>query len=113
MQQVHEGAYDFTRFTVLGHRYLFKHFECIKIGGNNGVGTALTWSNRYFVWGGFRSRRFARIISIIIGLPLRFLEKFADKRSLFDASSGVFFLGQKSDTKISHKELVKNYRGFQ
>ena len=23
MQQVREGAYDFTWFTVLGHRYLF------------------------------------------------------------------------------------------
>ena len=27
MQQVHEGAYDFTRYTVLGHRYLFKKFK--------------------------------------------------------------------------------------
>jgi SAM-dependent methyltransferase len=27
MQQVHEGAYDFTRYTILGHRYLFKKFE--------------------------------------------------------------------------------------
>ena len=31
MQQVHEGAYDFTRFTVLGHRYLFD-FEIIDAG---------------------------------------------------------------------------------
>ena len=29
LQQVHEGAYDFTRFTVLGHRYLFKQFQRI------------------------------------------------------------------------------------
>ena len=33
MSQVHEGAYDFTRFTVLGHRYLFKQFESIDFGG--------------------------------------------------------------------------------
>jgi ubiquinone/menaquinone biosynthesis C-methylase UbiE len=26
MQQVHEGPYDFTRFTESGHRYLFRHF---------------------------------------------------------------------------------------
>jgi len=113
MQQVHEGAYDFTRFTVLGHRYLFKQFESIKIGGNKGVGTALTWSIRYFVWGVFRNRRLAQIIASLVGLPLRLLEKFADKRSLFDTSSGVFFLGKKSTTQISHKELIQNYKGLQ
>ncbi len=113
MQQVHEGAYDFQRFTVLGHRYLFKQFTSIKIGGNKGVGTVLTWSIRYFFWGVFRSQLIARVISILVGLPLRLLEKVADKRSLFDASSGVFFLGRKNNTEISHKELIKNYRGFQ
>ncbi|CAH2407660.1 hypothetical protein MES5069_620012 [Mesorhizobium escarrei] len=32
MQQVHEGAYDFTRFTELGHRWLFRRFETISRG---------------------------------------------------------------------------------
>jgi len=113
MQQVHEGAYDFTRFTVLGHRYLFKRFTKIRIGGNKGVGTVLTWSIRYFVWGVFRSRHLARAVAILIGLPLRVIERFADRRSLFDASSGVYFLGKKSQTEISQKDLIKNYRGFQ
>ena len=36
MQQVHEGAYDFTRYTVLGHRYLFRQFHALSIGGNKG-----------------------------------------------------------------------------
>jgi len=30
MQQVHEGRYDFTRFTHLGHRFLFRKFEEIE-----------------------------------------------------------------------------------
>ena len=50
MQQVHEGAYDFTRFTVLGHRYLFKDFDSIIIGGNGGSGEVLSWSIKHFVW---------------------------------------------------------------
>ena len=50
MQQVHEGAYDFTRYTVLGHRYLFKDFEMIGIGGNKGPELVLAWAFRYFVW---------------------------------------------------------------
>ena len=41
MQQVHEGAYDFTRFTESGHRYLFKNFDCINSGFTKGLGTSL------------------------------------------------------------------------
>ena len=49
MQQVHEGAYDISRFTVVGHRYLFKNFKSIRHGGIDGVGTVLTWSVYYFL----------------------------------------------------------------
>jgi ubiquinone/menaquinone biosynthesis C-methylase UbiE len=37
MQQVHEGAHDFQRYTALGHRYLFSSFDVMKIGGNGGL----------------------------------------------------------------------------
>jgi uncharacterized protein YbaR (Trm112 family)/SAM-dependent methyltransferase len=29
MQQVHMGGFDFTRFTDLGHRYLFRNFDSV------------------------------------------------------------------------------------
>lgn len=57
MQQVHEGAYDFTRFTVSGHRWLFKNFELIDAGRSGGPGDALRWSIRYCARGLFRSDR--------------------------------------------------------
>lgn len=41
MQQVHEGAYDFTRFTRSGYRWLFRRFAQIDAGVVNGPGTAL------------------------------------------------------------------------
>ena len=50
MQQVHEGAYDFTGYTVLGHRYLFRDFEALDFGGNKGANVALAWSIKIFVW---------------------------------------------------------------
>ena len=56
MQQVHEGAYDFARFTVLGHRYLFKDFEMIEIGGNKGPEFVLAWAVRYFFWALIRNK---------------------------------------------------------
>ena len=49
MQQVHEGAYDFTRFTHLGHRRLFRDFSEVASGVACGPGMALAWSWQYFL----------------------------------------------------------------
>ena len=48
MQQVHERAYDFSRFTQSGHRWLFRRFSEISAGPVGGAGVALAWSIRYF-----------------------------------------------------------------
>jgi SAM-dependent methyltransferase len=112
MQHVHEGAYDFTRFTVLGHRYLFKKFKLHDIGGNKGPELVLAWSIKYFIWGIFRSRQLARIFGIFSNFLLRPFAFLIGKSSLYDASSSVYFLGEKLDSHhISHKELIKLYKG--
>ncbi len=38
LQPVHEGPYDFTRFTESGHRWLFRDFELIESGVVEGPG---------------------------------------------------------------------------
>ena len=112
MQQVHEGRYDFTRYTVLGHRYLFKRFKLLEIGGNQGPELALAWSFRYLVWSLFRNRQVARVLGILAVLLLRPLAFFTSKKSMYDSSSTVFFLGLKSNDKpITHKELIRLYKG--
>lgn len=112
MQQVHEGRYDFTRYTVLGHRYLFKRFKLLDIGGNQGPELVLAWSFRYLVWALFRNRQFARVLGILAGLLLRPLAFFTSKKAMYDSSSTVFFLGVKSDDEpITHKELIRLYKG--
>ena len=113
MQQVHEGAYDFTRYTVLGHRYLFKNFELLEFGGNGGAGVVLGWSIRYFIWSLTRSRLIASVLSIPLGLIFKQIDKLADEKALFDSSSGVYFLGKKSNVIITHKELIALYDGLQ
>tara|TARA_A100001015_G_C14696201_1_gene596419 strand:- start:184 stop:528 length:345 start_codon:yes stop_codon:yes gene_type:complete len=113
MQQVHEGAYDFNRYSVLGHRYLFKHFKLIDLGGNQGSDVVFAWSSRYLVWSILRSRKLARVIGLLIGFFLRPLRILIDKRSLYDSSSGVFFLGVKvKNFVLKHKELIKLYKGL-
>ena len=112
MQQVHEGAYDFTRFTVLGHRYLFKNFKLIDMGGNKGPEVVVAWSLRYFIWSITRSRKIGRIFGIIFIILLRPFSWLINKKSLFDAASGVYFMGQKErNFTMSHKELVSLYKG--
>ena len=56
MQQVHEGAFDFTRFTESGHRYLFRRFERLDSGVNGGPGIQFMWSVDYLIRSLFRSR---------------------------------------------------------
>lgn len=113
MQQVHEAAYDFQRFTVLGHRYLFKSFELIEMGGNRGAGVVLGWSIKYFMWAFLRNKFVATIISLPFSILFRFLDKTLDKRALYDSSSGVFFLGRKNTLDIKQNELPSLYEGLQ
>ena len=48
LQQVHEGAYDFTRYTLSGHRRLLNHFEEFSSGVVAGPGTTLAWAIEHF-----------------------------------------------------------------
>jgi hypothetical protein len=112
MQQVHEGAYDFNRYTVLGHRYLFKKFELIDLGGNQGADVVLVWSLRYFIWALTRSKNIARIFGWAFSLLSRPFALMLSSKSMYDASSGVYFLGRKTRKhQVSHRDLVALYRG--
>ncbi|MGC1587756.1 MAG: class I SAM-dependent methyltransferase, partial [Rhodomicrobium sp.] len=108
MQQVHEGAYDFTRFTLSGHRWLFRRFDEIDAGSSAGSGVALVWAIRYFV----RSLGAGRNLSILASLPffwLRFLGNNSRKRAVADAASGFYFLGRKAESELSPHDMVKYY----
>ncbi len=109
MQQVHERAYDFTRFTANGHRWLFRRFEEIDAGVSQGSGGghALAWSVRYFLRGLFGSR-----FAILAALPfflLRHLDRFADPRRRADAALGFYMWGRKSDRTLTPKDMVAYY----
>jgi SAM-dependent methyltransferase len=46
MQQVHEGPFDFHRFSAGAHRWLFRELEAMDAGTVAGPGTVLLWSWR-------------------------------------------------------------------
>ena len=110
LQQVHEGPYDFTRFTDSGHRFLFRSFERIDSGSVAGAGTALRWSIDYFVRALTRSVPLGRIVSLAF-FWLSHLDRALDPRHSLDAASSVFFLGRRTDRSISGHDVVDYYRG--
>jgi SAM-dependent methyltransferase len=109
MQEVHEGAYDFTRFTLSGHRWLFKNFEQINAGVVSGPGVALVWSIRYLS----RALGSSEAMSRLVSLPffwLRYLDRLTrGRRAAADGASGVFFLGRRSEARLSPKAMPNYY----
>lgn len=111
LQAVHEGAYDFTRYTVLGHRYLFKNFKLLEMGGMGGPEKFFASSFKYLIWSITRSKFVAKIFGLIMNIFLRPISLFTSKASMYDASSGVYFFGKKNEIKINHKDLIDLYKG--
>ncbi|MFC5165716.1 class I SAM-dependent methyltransferase [Nonomuraea angiospora] len=80
MQQVHEGAYDFCRFTESGRRRLFRNFTQIDSGPIGGPGLQAVRNTDFFLCGMLRSnpagsttRRFTKPV-------FTYLDRFVPRR---------------------------------
>ena len=117
MQQVHAGRYDFTRFTHLGHRRLFRRFEEIDSGAVCGPGMALAWSYQYFLMSFANARPLRAAIRVIASMTsffLKYLDYYLiEKPGALDAASGLYFMGRKAGEVLSDQELLRLYRGAQ
>ena len=71
MQQIHEGAYDFTRYSMVGHNKLFHHFKLIDYGLVAGPGSVLAWSIENFIKA-FSTKNTLRNFSILVSRILFF-----------------------------------------
>ncbi len=116
MQQVHEGPFDFTRFTELGQRRLFRMFDELDRGPVAGPGTALAWSFRYLARSVPRRPGPAVVILDRIAVALTFWVKYADRLVLGhpgarDGASGTYFLGRRREQPVSDAEIIDSYRG--
>lgn len=112
MQQVHEGAYDFTRFTEVGHRWLFRNFETISRGALGGPGLSLYWAAKYFLRGLTRSRRLGDVLSLPFALAA-LMDGMIREDHKIDGSNGAYFLGRLTGTSIPLGSIVDEYRGAQ
>jgi SAM-dependent methyltransferase len=112
MQQVHEGPYDFSRFTLSGHRWLFRRFTEINGGVQGGPGMTLSWAVRYFVGGLFRSYWAGKLAGAAF-IWLRYLDAVIPPSWSSDGACGVWFLGSRAETEMTPRQILTYYRGAQ
>ena len=116
LQGVCMGPYDFTRYTHVGHRRLFRHFDEVSSGVQCGPGMMLAWAVVWFLMAlGGRSRG-ARLV-LRGGAPflvfwLKYLDRYlVDKPGAYDAASATFFLGRRRTSPVPDREILRSYRG--
>jgi SAM-dependent methyltransferase len=114
MQPVH-AKLDFSRFTHLGLRWLFRRFEELDSGVMHGPGTALGLSFQYFLLS-FAQRRstrgFLRAAARTTSFFLKYCDIYLNKRpGSLDAAAGYYFLGAKSTAVLPEEDLLRQFRG--
>jgi hypothetical protein len=95
---------------------LFRNFLEIQSGAICGPGMALAWAYSYFIYCFFSSKKMRRLLLPFVHFSSFFLKYFdyflINKPGVYDAASGYFFLGQKSDVVLTDIELLKLYKGL-
>lgn len=112
LQHVHEGAYDFTRFTDSGHRWLFKDFDVLESGPIGGPAAQMLWSVHHLVWGLTRSRTLGLIVRSVLR-PIQLLDRFVSRAHRLDAATGVYLLGKRADNPVAPADVIQYYSGSQ
>lgn len=109
LQPVHMGAYDFTRFTPIGHRRLFRMFDEVAAGQAMGAASAAAWVVSS-AWQGISSRtswrKLARTAQLLLTWPLRRADHLVPYGA--DTAAACWFLGRKRDEPITDRELVRS-----
>ncbi len=113
MYPVHLGPYDFTRFSLGGHRRLFRHFTQIKAGIVGGPGMALAVSVRSLAYSLSTSRVMGAVVTLVLPFFvfwLKYLDFFLIARPhVADYAAGNYFLGAKSDAPVTDLEIIDGH----
>lgn len=115
LQSVHEGAYDFTRFTMSGHRRLLENFKEIDSGMVAGPGTALAWSLVSFFKALSSSSKISSLLSIAARCGFFWLKYFdylfQNNPQALDAASCTYFYGSKTEGRKTATVIIDRYEG--
>jgi SAM-dependent methyltransferase len=114
--EVHAGAFDYLRFTGVGHRNLFREFEALDSGVTQGPGVALSHAIQSFLLS-FVRRDFARFaVKAACRTSLFWLRYFdfrlAGRPGAIDGALGTYFTGRKDGRTRPPHEILGAYRGI-
>jgi SAM-dependent methyltransferase len=117
MQQVHEGAYDFTRYTLSGHRRLFNGIAEIESGMVAGPGTALVWAIENFAIAFIVRPVLRKITKVVVRLAFGWIKYFdllfVRNPAAMDGASCTYLLGSKIEGHVSDADIIARYVGAQ
>lgn len=115
MQQVHEGAYDFTRYSLSGHRRLFNGFAEIDYGMVAGPATTLVWAIENFSLAFVSHPIFRLVTKALVRLVFSWLKYLdfllRDRPEAMDGASCTYFLGSRMENKVTDAEIIARYVG--
>lgn len=112
MQQVHMGCFDFQRYTLLGHRWLYSSFELIELAPTSGAGSALLWSITSFLQSFSRIKGFSLVAKAFVRIFL-FWIKYFDllQKNIPDFALGSYFIGRNKKAKVVDElQLIGLYK---
>lgn len=114
MQPTHAAPYDFQRFTFIGYRRLFRHFNQITFGPVGGPGQALghQWENFLLCFGSTRQMRAVLyFVARWTGFWLKYLDRFLNSNPhAVHCAFGLYFLGEKAAKCLSDREVIEACR---
>ncbi len=109
------GAHDFTRFTPLGHRRLFRCFDTVSWGLAMGPGTTFAYSLSALLESMSRRRQFrrvAKLLGLLAAAPLRKLDRLLSRTpSSWDAAAATYYFGSRRQTPLQDRDIIKHYVG--
>lgn len=115
LQPVHMGAYDFTRFTFLGHRRLFRMFDELESGMCGGPGYSaihILRNSIICITDNRRARSILKLAMLLVTYPLRYVDLLLTRtQSSYNAGCAFYFCGVKRETPISDREIIRMFRG--
>jgi SAM-dependent methyltransferase/uncharacterized protein YbaR (Trm112 family) len=115
LQPVHMGAHDFTRFTPLGHRRLFRCFDTISWGLAMGPGTTFAYALSSLLESMSRRRQFRRVgklLGLLAAVPMRKLDRPLSRApSSWDAAAATYYFGSRRQTPVPDREIIMQYVG--
>jgi SAM-dependent methyltransferase len=115
LQPVHMRAHDFTRFTYMGHRRLFRRFDDIKSGLCGGpvyAGIHLLRTLPLLLTTNAKLQSALRLAVLLFAYGLRKADPFFSRHeNAYDAACATYFFGRKRAVPIEDRAILAMFRG--